>query len=166
MQVERSNSDALVINKLPDGSTLIVDSENETVFALNATAAAAWDACSNPTTLEGVTESMQSSFDPSINKDLAEEAILQLHAKKLVTTSGLPSQASRRQFITTLGSIALPLVVVLSVADQRAFATVASSRPTTQPPSEPLPIFPLPPSKPFPIAPRGPGFGDHRRMRG
>jgi Coenzyme PQQ synthesis protein D (PqqD) len=109
MQIERTDSDALVINRLPDGSTVILDAENEAVFALNSTAGAAWDACSNPTTLARVTENMQRSFDPGISEELAEEAILQLHDKKLVTTSGNPSQSSRRQFITTMSSIALPL---------------------------------------------------------
>ena len=127
MQIERTNSDALVVNKLPDGSTVIVDTNNETVFALNATAGAAWDACRAPTTLAGVTESMQRSFDPGISEELAEEAILQLNDKKLVKTSGTPSQASRRQFITTMSSIALPLVVSLSIAEQRAYAKKASS---------------------------------------
>ena len=127
MQIERTNSDALVVNKLPDGSTVIVDTGNETVFALNAAAGAAWDACSAPTTLAGVTESMQRSFDPGISEELAEEAILQLHDKKLLKTSGPPSQASRRQFITTMSSIALPLVVSLSIAEQRAYAKIASS---------------------------------------
>jgi hypothetical protein len=161
MQVERSNSDALVVNKLPDGSTLIVDAKNETVFALNATAGAAWDACTSPTTLAEVTESMQRSFDPAINEELAEEALLQLHAKNLVTASGLSPQGSRRQFMTTLGSIAVPLVVALSVADQRAFASVAGSRPTTHPPEEPLPILPLPPLKPLPKLPILPIFPGH-----
>jgi Coenzyme PQQ synthesis protein D (PqqD) len=127
MQIERTNSDALVVNKMPDGSTVIVDAENEAVFALNSTAGAAWDACSGPTTLAGVTESMQRSFDPQISEELAEEAILQLHDKKLVKTSGTPSQPSRRQFITKMSSIALPLVVSLSIAEQRAYAKKASS---------------------------------------
>jgi hypothetical protein len=127
MLIERTNFDALVVNKLPDGSTVIVDAKNESVFALNPAAGAAWDACSGPTTLAGVTESMQRSFDPGISEELAEEAILQLHDKNLVTTSGNPSQASRRQFITTMSSIALPLVVSLSIAEQRAYAKQASS---------------------------------------
>ena len=88
MQVERTNSDALVVNKLPDGSRVIVDKQNETVLALNATAGAAWDACSVSTTLAGVTASMQRSFDPGVTEELAEEAILQLQAQKLVTTAG------------------------------------------------------------------------------
>ncbi len=127
MQIERSNSDALVVNKLPDGSRVILDAENEAVFALNSTAGAAWDACIDPTTLATVTERMQRSFDPGISAELAEEAIRQLHDKKLVKTSGLPSEASRRQFIATVGSIALPLVVSLSIGEQRAYATTASS---------------------------------------
>ena len=133
MQIERTNSDALVINKLPDGSTVIVDAENEAVFALNSTAGAAWDACSGPTTLAGVTESMQRSFGPGVSEELAEEAILQLHDKKLIKTSGAPSQSSRRQFITTMSSVALPLVVSLSIAEQRAYALNASSTPKPAP---------------------------------
>ncbi len=127
MQIERTNSDALVVNKLPDGSIVIVDAKNDTVFALNSTAGAAWDACSTPTTLAGVTESMQQSFDPGTSEELAEDAILQLHDKKLVQASGVPSRASRRQFITTMSTVALPLVVSLSIAEQRAYAKTASS---------------------------------------
>jgi hypothetical protein len=136
MQVERTNSDALVVNRLPDGSTVIVDNENETVFALNATAGAAWDACSDPTTLAGVTENMQRSFNQETNEELAEEAIRQLHDKKLVMTSGTTSQSSRRQFITTMSSIALPLVVSLSIAEQRAYAKKATSGNPKQNPCE------------------------------
>ena len=127
MQIERTNSDALVVNKLPDGSRVILDTENEAVFALNSTAGAAWDACSDRTTLARVTEKMQQSFDPGISEELAEEAIRQLHDKKLVKTSGTPSESSRRQFITTMSSIALPLVVSLSIGEQRAYAKKASS---------------------------------------
>ena len=144
MQVERTNLDTLVVNKLPDGSTVIVDAKNETVFALNATAGAAWDACSDPTTLSRVTESMQRSFGPEINEELAEEAILQLHDKNLVKTSGASSQATRREFLTTLSAIALPVVVSLSIADQRAYALVASSRPRPTPPPPPPPPIRLP----------------------
>ncbi len=133
MQVERTNSDALVVNKLPDGSTVIVDAKNETVFALNATAGAAWDACSDPTTLSRVTERMQHSLNPAITEDLAQEAILRLQEQNLVKTSGrLPS---RRQFIATMGAAAaLPLVVSLPVAEQRAYAQKAKSAPASAPP--------------------------------
>jgi hypothetical protein len=133
MHVERANSDALVVSQLPDGSRIIIDPSNEKVFALNATAGAAWDACSDPTTLAGVTEKMQRSFDLGINKELAEDAILQLQDQKLVKTSESSTQSSRRKFLATFGAVAVPLVVSLTVADQRAHAVVATSKPTTSP---------------------------------
>ena len=127
MQVERVNSSNLVINQLPDGSKVIVDSRNEKVFALNATAGAAWDACSASTTLAKVAKEMQRSFDPGITEELAEEAILRLQEKNLVATVGSSSTTSRRQVLATLGAIAVPLVVSLTMADQKAYASVAGS---------------------------------------
>src|SRR5277367_2259648 len=133
VEVERTQSDALVENKLPDGSRVILDPTNETVIALTATAGAAWDACSRPTTLAGVTDSMQRSFDPGVTEELAEEAILQLQDKKLVKTSGASSQPTRRRFLATLGAAAVPLVVSLTIADQRAHDVLATSKPATSP---------------------------------
>ncbi len=148
MQVERTNPAILVENKLPDGSRVIVDSANETVFALNATSGAAWDACSMPTTLSRVAEDMRRSLDPAITEEFAEEAILQLQDKKLVNTSGPSSLASRRQFLASLSAVAVPLVVALTITDQRAHAIVARStppKPTPPPPPKPAPapILPL-----------------------
>ena len=133
MNIERANSDALVVNKLPDGSRVIIDPTNQTVFALNATAGAASDACGDSTTLAAVTESMQRSLDPQVNEALAQEAIQQLQDKNLLSASGLPAQASRRRFLATLGAAAVPLVVSLTIADQRAHAVYAASKPTTAP---------------------------------
>jgi hypothetical protein len=144
MQVERTNPAVLVENKLPDGSRVIVDSANETVFALNATSGAAWDACSMPTTLSRVAEDMRRSLDPAITEEVAEEAILQLQDKNLVNTSGSSSQATRRQFLATLGAVAVPLVVSLTITDQKAHAGTARSAPSPIH-VEPLPIPPLPP---------------------
>lgn len=128
MQVERTNSDALVVNRLPDGSTLIVDKGNDQVLALNATAAAAWDACSTPATLSQITQRMQSSLDPKINEEFAEAAVLQLQEKKLVQTTG--GKPNRRQFMAALGVVAaLPIVTSLPVAEQKAFAQQAKSVP-------------------------------------
>jgi hypothetical protein len=139
MQVERTNSNDLLIDKLPDGSKVIVDAQSETVFALNATAGAAWDACNRPTTLSQVTEDMQRSLDPRITEELALEAILQLQDRKLVTTSGSSSAATRRAMLTTLGGIALPLVACLTLAEQRAHAQCAASGCATTPPPVAMP---------------------------
>jgi len=127
MLVERTNSNALTVNSLPDGSRVIIDSENERVLAMNATAGAAWDACALPTTFSEVLQSMQRSFHEEVNEELAEDAILQLEQQRLVRTSGTSPQPTRRKFITTLGAIAVPLVVSLSVTEQKAYAAKANS---------------------------------------
>lgn len=148
MQIERTPLNTLVENPLPDGSRVIVDSGNETVFALNATAAAAWDACSDPTTLSGVTERLRSSFGPAITEELAEHAVLQLQEQKLVTTSEASSGPTRRKVLATLSAVAIPLVISMTMADQRAHASQARSTDPSGPPPDPLhhnngPIFPF-----------------------
>lgn len=150
MQIERVTSNALVVNQLPDGSRVLVDSQSETVFALNATAGAAWDACSGPTTLTKVAEQMQRSLDPTVTEEVAEEAILQLEEKNLLKTSG----SSRRQFMRKVGMAALPLVVSLTVADQKAFAQ--SARSGAPEAFHPNPVWPLPGKPQDPFSPPGP----------
>jgi hypothetical protein len=133
MQIERTNKN-LVVNGLPDGSKVIVDSKNEKVFALNATAGAAWDACSSQTTLSDVAADMRRN-NPAITDEVAEQAISQVKEKELVKTSGLLNNASRRQVLAGLTAVALPLVVSMTMTEQRAFAAVANSG--QQPPSDP-----------------------------
>lgn len=126
MQIERAQASDLVVTGLPDGSKVIVDSKSEQVYALNATAGAAWDACSSPTTLSNVADEMRHSMKSEVTDEVAEQAILQLEEKKLVTVSGSP-KVSRRQSLAFLGAVALPIVVSMTLSDQRAFALQARS---------------------------------------
>jgi hypothetical protein len=127
MNFERVNCANLAINSMPDGSQIIRNSEDNTVLALNPTAAAAWDACSSASTIAGVAEAMRSSFDSNVTNELAEASLLELQDKKLVTSSGSGFKATRRQVLTGLGAVALPLVVSLTVGEQKAHAQKASS---------------------------------------
>jgi hypothetical protein len=112
---------------MPDGSRIIRDADNQNVFALNATAGAAWDACASANTISGVAEEMRRSFDPSVTDELAEASILELQKKNLVTISGSDARATRRQVLAGLGAVALPLVVSLTLGEQKAHAQQASS---------------------------------------
>ncbi|HLY40619.1 MAG TPA: PqqD family protein [Terracidiphilus sp.] len=127
MNVERAGSKDLKVNQLPDGSKVIVDSRNDKVFALNATAGAAWDACSNPTTLSKVTEDMRHSFNPGITEEIAESALHKLAKQNLVTVSGSSSSTTRREVLATLSAVAVPLVVSLTMGEQRAHAQSTGS---------------------------------------
>jgi hypothetical protein len=148
VQIDRGPLNVLVENHLPDGSRFLIDPKNETVYALNATAGAAWDACSAPTTLRDVTKEMQRSFGPDVTEEIAEKAVIELQKRNLVTASvRVPQpapcavasvrapQPTRRAVLTTLGKVALPLVVAMTLTEQRAHAVVAiSGRPRTPQP--------------------------------
>jgi hypothetical protein len=127
MQFERVNSKDLVVNSMPDGSRVIRNSNNETVFALNATAAAAWDACSSANSIAGVAEEMRRSFDPNVTDELAEACIVQFQEKNLVSISGSAPKHTRRAVLAGLSAVALPLVVSLTVGEQKAHALAAES---------------------------------------
>ena len=130
MRVERTNSNGLRVDELPDGSKVIVDPKSETVFALNATAGAAWDACSHPTTLSKVAKDMQRSIGKKISEEVALEAILQLQEKNLVTSDSSPDLTRRAMLpiLTGIG-IALPVVASLTLMQQRAHAAFIHSKP-------------------------------------
>jgi hypothetical protein len=127
MQVERVNSDGLIVNRLPDGSRIFTDQQNETVFALNAAAGAAWDACSKPITLAGMANEMRRAYDPHVTDELAGVAVAELREKHLVTTSEELPSTTRRRLIAGLSAAAIPLVVSLTIADQRAHSVLAYS---------------------------------------
>jgi Coenzyme PQQ synthesis protein D (PqqD) len=127
MQITRRNTDAVIENKLPDGSRLLVDSRNERVIALNAMAGAAWDACGAPTTVAGVAESMRRSLGPDVSDEIVEDAIAQLQDKDLITSAASLSTASRRAFMARLGAAAVPLVVAMTMREQRAYAGTTGS---------------------------------------
>ena len=127
MHVERVTSNDLVVNSMPDGSRVIRNSKNEMVFALNATAGAAWDACASATTIAGVAEEMRRSFDPGVTDELAEACILQFQEKNLISISGSTPKHTRRAVLAGLSAVALPLVVSLTVGEQKAHAQHAQS---------------------------------------
>lgn len=121
MRVERVENSALQESKLADGSRIVVDSHNQNIVAMNAAAGAAWDACSEPTTLTEIAAEMHRS---GVDPENAEDAVFQLREKNLVATSEFP-QPSRRAFIA--GMAAVPVVAAMSMAEQKVFAEKTGS---------------------------------------
>jgi hypothetical protein len=156
MKIQCSREESLLVNKLPDGSQVIVNPSNETMYALNATAGAAFDACracQQATTLPEVAETMQRSLNVTVTEELAEMAVRQLHENKLVSAPEVQAKPTRRQIIGSLGAAAaLPLVVSLTLADQKAYAQQSSSpAPVRTPPIPPRTPPPPPPPLRFPL---------------
>ena len=121
MLVERAESSFLQETKLPDGSRVVVDTRNDAVIAMNASAGLAWEACNQPTTLSAIAADVEKA---GMTPEAAEDAVFQLREKKLVTTSEIP-QPSRRTFIA--GMAAVPVVAAMSLAEQKVFAERAGS---------------------------------------
>ena len=127
MQVKRIGSTDLTVEKLPDGSTSIFDATSKTVYSLNATAAAAWEACGEASTLAQVVEAMQRSFNPGVTEETALEALLQLQEKGLVSVAVPHSGPTRRSAMAAAAALAAPVVLALTFAEQKAHAVVAAS---------------------------------------
>jgi len=129
MKIERIQSDTFAVAKFADKSIAIFNGETQTVYSLNASAAAAWDACSRPATISDVVQSMRESLGPDIDENDAVDALEQLQEKGLLKTA-LPARASRRSVMRVAAMIA-PVVLALTSAEQVAFAQAAVSGGTT-----------------------------------
>jgi len=88
MQIDRTNCSKFVVDSLPDGSRIIRNPDQQKVYALNPTAAAAWDACASATSIGGVAEEMRRSLNVTVTNELAEASIRELQDKELVSISG------------------------------------------------------------------------------
>jgi PqqD family protein of HPr-rel-A system len=95
-RVRRIPSENLVIEKLPDGSTAVFDSRSGAVHSLNASAAAAFEACRQSRTVADVARAMSDALDGPVTGDFARAAIWELEAAGLVECSG---QATSRKSV-------------------------------------------------------------------
>jgi hypothetical protein len=121
----------LLIETLPDGSVAVFDAESRAVHSLNAGAAAALRACGQCTTLPAIAQAMSRELQAAVDEAAALEAIEQLEASGLVRCSGLRETAasgrSRRSVLGVAAGAALPMVLTLTAAQQKAYAFGAGS---------------------------------------
>jgi hypothetical protein len=134
----RAESHELIIEKMPDGSTAVFDEASQTLHSLNAPTAAAFEACRETKTLPELVSAMADALRTPVSEGLALMAVAELERVGLVTSEGAaPANrlGSRRNLLRAAG-IALPAVLSLTAAQQRAFAsTTGSGVTTTDPPT-------------------------------
>ena len=147
LEIVRSGSSEFIVQALPDGSTAIFEVATKNVYSLNPSAAAAWEACASVTTLSRLAAAMSRRLNRPVTEDLAHEAVSELVAVGLVSVT--PAErfgTSRRAMLKQVAGVALPVVLVLTGAEQRAHALSNGSNPitpTTQPGSTtPGPVSP------------------------
>ena len=132
LEIVRSGSSEFIVQALPDGSTAIFEVATKNVYSLNPSAAAAWEACASATTLSRLAAAMSRRLNKPVTEDLAHEAVSELVAVGLV--SATPAEqlgTSRRAMLKQVAGVALPVVLVLTGAEQRAHAQSNGSNPVT-----------------------------------
>jgi hypothetical protein len=156
-EIVRTGSSELIVQSLPDGSTAIFEVATKNVYSLNPSAAAAWDACASATTLPELAAAMSRALHAPVTEDLANEAVRELVDAGLVTVTPIePLGASRRAMLKQVAGVALPVVLVLTGAQQRAHAQDAVSE-QNPPATTPLPTTTRrPPTTPGPTTTQPP----------
>ena len=132
----------LSAEKLGDGSTAIVDSRSKSVHSLNPTATLVWEACANGATLDQIRKTLEAKTGAAASDALVRQALEQLQRVNLIEAEGtFPVESvdlGRRALLTragTVGAIAIPVVLTLTAAEQKAYAFQAISGTTTTTPA-------------------------------
>jgi hypothetical protein len=128
-------SDSFVTEQLPDGSIAVFDKQSKGVYFLNASAAAAWEACRGQADAAAVARSMQATLQTAVSVETALAALAELEEKHLVESchvqtsdvgsSDMAALASRRSMLKTIGAAAgalAPIVLAMTAAEQKAYA--------------------------------------------
>ena len=140
LEIVRSGSSEFIVQALPDGSTAIFEVATKNVYSLNPSAAAAWESCASATTLSRLATEMSRRLNKPVTEDLAHEAVSELVTAGLVSVT--PAErlgTSRRTMLKQVAGVALPVVLVLTGAEQRAHAQGTMSTPLTTQPGTTLP---------------------------
>jgi len=136
-QFRQVQSASRVTEKLPDGSIAFLDSETKRVCFLNASAAAAWEACAEEADVPSIASRMQATLGSPVTSEAALAALAKLEENNLVETTGTIDDAllaSRRSLLKTVGALGgalAPVVLAMTAAEQKAYAQTMGSGTTT-----------------------------------
>jgi hypothetical protein len=122
----------IVVEKLPDGSTAVLDQRSKDIHSLNSSATAVWEACKRGATLADVRKALEAHMGTTVDEELARSALSQLSKVSLIHSDApVPASAAdtarRRAMLVRMGMVAVPLVLTLAFAEQKALAFQACS---------------------------------------
>ena len=127
----QTGSESLHIEKLPDGSMAIYDLRSKSVHSLNRSAAVLWEACAEGATMSQLTEALDKGLGVHASEEEVSSGIDQMRRLNLIVSeSAMPVAAAepdRRSVLTAAFGVALPVVLTMTAADQRAYAQGAGS---------------------------------------
>jgi len=135
----QSGTESLSVEKLPDGSTAIVDNRSKSVHSLNPSATLVWEACATGATFAHIRAAVESQTGAPVDSDAIRQALAQLQRVNLIEgPSSLPAAENvdlgRRSLLKragAAGAFAIPVVLTLTAAEQKAYAFQSQSGTTT-----------------------------------
>jgi len=121
----------LTVEKLPDGSTAVLDQRSKDVHSLNPSATIIWEACKQGATLTQVRKALEAQTGTPVDEEIALSALSQLSKVNLILSDApVPDAmlaAARRTTLLRLGMVAVPVVLTLALSQQKAMAFQARS---------------------------------------
>lgn len=136
--------ESLSIERLFDGSTAIVDNRVKSVHSLNASATLVWEACAQGATVTQIRKSIEDKLGSSVDAEVIHQALADLQRANLIESASPIAveniNLGRRSLLRragTVGAFAVPVVLTLTAAEQRAYASVAISGTTPAPTTTP-----------------------------
>jgi len=136
----QSGTESLTVEKLSDGSTAIVDKRSKSVHSLNPSATMVWEACVKGATFAEIHAAVEDRTGAPVDADAIRQALAQLrHVNLMEGPSTLPAESvdlGRRSLLkraSAVGAFAIPVVLTLTAAEQKAYAFAAVSRTTPVP---------------------------------
>jgi hypothetical protein len=136
----QSGIESLSVEKLQDGSTAIVDNRSKNVHSLNPSATLVWEACAEAATFAQIQAAVEARTGVPVDAEMIRQALAQLQRVNLIegeSTIQLDNvDFGRRSMLKragAVGAIAIPVVLTLTAAEQKAYAFQSQSG-TTAPP--------------------------------
>lgn len=105
----------LFVKEVAD-ETIIYDYETDQARCLNATASLVWKCCNGRRSLDQIRDSVQAKLEVTIDKEVIRLALTQLDSCGLLEPGLKLPTVSRRQVLRKLGTTAVLLPTILSVA--------------------------------------------------
>ena len=130
----KARHEKLIVKELPD-ETLVYDLDSDKAHCLNNTAARVWKNCDGQTSIEAITASVGLETGNSIDDRVVWLALDQLEKFHLLSAAPARpeylSGLNRRQLVRQMGTVALALPVILSIAAPLAAQTASQCACTT-----------------------------------
>ena len=127
----QTEAESLHIEKLPDGSMAIYDLRSNSVHSLNRSAAVLWEACADGATMCQLTAALDNRLGIRAPEEEVLSGIDQMRRLNLIVSeAAVPVAAAepdRRSMLAAALGAALPVVLTLTAADQRAYSQTAGS---------------------------------------